>query len=102
MTSWCEIIKARCCAESAVRVLDELPARLRELRRVPGVERTMLLSHGAYHSDVAAVLFWHTDAPKKSREGYLLAEYMEKHGMVAHAVWILDASGTEVPGQGGT
>ncbi|MEL6349257.1 MAG: hypothetical protein AAFV53_39515 [Myxococcota bacterium] len=80
---WVELIRVR----SSPGQLDVvLPALRAQLDALPC--ESQLLRHGQYDGDVAALLVWQNGTPHPSREGLLLAQHMQPHGSIDHAVWV--------------
>jgi hypothetical protein len=83
MNAWFEMVRVRATPgrlddwlATAADRLDALPCDAKVLR------------HGSYDGDIAVLLLWREGPPGKSREGLLLAQQLEAHGAIDHAIWI--------------
>ena len=88
---WMEIVRVRSVPEKGEDVLAVLEEQVRLCRAsAPGSEimDVFVVKHGVYSGDMAAV-FMHggISTPRKSREGYALADAMHRFGSVEHVVW---------------
>lgn len=86
---WIELIRVR-SSESALRAaMSALEEQVQGISlSVPEAE-TFFLQHALYEGDLAVVVVWQSDdPPRKSREGLLVAEQLQRLGSVDHAVWL--------------
>ncbi len=81
-----EIIRVRAAPDRAATALAALGAETARCRAMAGAVAALVLRHGYYPGDLAAVLYWN-DKSLPSREGTALAESLRAFGSVEHAVW---------------
>ncbi len=85
---WIELIRVR----SSVGVLQEamplLQKQIQEIEKTAKAE-TFFMQHALYDGDLAVVVMWLNEIrPQKTREGLMIAEWLQELGTVDHAVWI--------------
>lgn len=85
---WQEVIHIRATTEGMRTLERVLPERCLALHQLSGLEGAELYSAGDCDADLVLILRWDIEhqAPEKSQSGLLLAEYLEKFGMVNHKV----------------
>jgi len=85
---WVEMIRLRSSPESLARGMSGIVEQTREISGLPGVEDAMVIKHALYEGDLAVVLTWDNDRrPVRTREGLMVAEQLQRYGMVDHGVW---------------
>jgi len=86
---WIEMIRVRSSSDSQKNGNAAVVAQMESIRNAPGMVDTMLLRHALFNGDMAVVLVWDNERqPVQTREGLTLAESLQRHGMVDHAVWV--------------
>ncbi|MBT3294624.1 MAG: hypothetical protein HN919_00455 [Verrucomicrobia bacterium] len=86
---WMEIVRVMSSADDdRAALIEEVTNQLAEIMEAYVDANTMLLQHALYEGDLAAVLAWDNDRePVRSREGLMLAQNLQRHGAIDHAVW---------------
>ena len=85
---WLEIIRLLTSRGKIGVLLEDLSAIIRDLQGTDGKESVTVHSRKAFESDLLICIRWKRDGqPEKSREGFLLAEYLTDFGMVDHEIW---------------
>ena len=85
---WIEMIRVRSSSGSLEKGMSAIVARAREIRKVSGIADAMVLKHALFEGDLAVVLLWDNDRqPVRTREGLVLADSLQRYGMVDHGVW---------------
>jgi hypothetical protein len=86
---WIELIRV-CSSEATLdTAMLGLKAKVNELKLGLTETETMVLRHFHYDGDLAVVLIWQNRMrPCKTREGLMIAEQLQKIGLVDHAVWV--------------
>ena len=84
---WLEIIRVLASTDKIKMAFNALSTMIGDLQDTNGKEITVH-SREVFDSDLLICIRWKRDGqPGKSREGLLLAEYLEKFGMVNHEIW---------------
>jgi len=82
---WSELIRVR---SSVTTLQDVTPWLTQQVNALQSAE-AFLLQHALYDGDLAVVVVWrNNDTPRKTREGLLIAQRLQRLGSVDHAVWI--------------
>jgi len=87
---WIEMIRMRSSSGWPEQDWRSLAAQVREIAaETTGMRDVMVFKHALFDGDLAIVLVWDNDRqPVRTREGLLLADSLQRHGMVDHAVWM--------------
>ena len=98
---WIEFLGVNGSRRNIELLETNLPEKLGQLVDAEGFERGILLSLAMDQTQLVVILAWERDgSPRKTREGLLLAEYLELFGLVNHKLLILKtqvvAEGTEL------
>lgn len=85
---WIELIRVRSSDAALRTAMPSLRSQVREIEETVPETETFFLRHALYDGDLAVVVVWRTEvAPRKSREGLMVADALKKIGTVDHAVW---------------
>lgn len=86
---WIELIRVRSTEETLRDALPTLRARVDAIGAAHDDAELFFLQHALYDGDLAVVLVWRNpQAPRKSRDGLLLASDLQRLGSIDHAVWV--------------
>ena len=85
---WMEMVRLRSAPGGQEDITAAIADQLAEIEAGCSDVEVMLLQHALFDGDLAAMLVWHNERePVRSREGLLLAQNLQRHGSVDHAVW---------------
>lgn len=85
---WMEMVRLRSSLGVREDIISAIADQLAEIEDGCRDVEVMLLQHALFDGDLAALLVWHNERePVRSREGLLLAQNLQQHGSVDHAVW---------------
>lgn len=88
-TKWIELIRTRSSGTVLQAAMPSLEQHVREIVTTARSAETFFLKHALYDGDLAVVVVWRNKiAPRKTREGLLVAEQLQRLGSIEHAVWI--------------
>jgi len=87
---WIEMIRMRSSSVWPEQDWRSLATQVREIAAgTTGMRDVMVFKHALFDGDLAIVLVWDNDRqPVRTREGLMLAESLQRLGMVDHAVWM--------------
>lgn len=85
---WLEIIHLRAAEQGLQSLYDTLAERCLALQQMSGVLSTEIYKAVECDGDLAMILHWDLkdQGAEKSRAGLLLADFLEKYGMVNHRI----------------
>ncbi len=85
---WMEIVRLRSSQGVQEEIITAIADQLFEIEEGCRDVEVMLLQHALFDGDLSAVLAWDNERePVRTREGLLLAQTLERHGAIDHAVW---------------
>jgi len=86
---WIELIRVRSSEALLSAAMPALRDQVGHLESSLHHAEILFMRHALYNGDLAVVVVWRDGSPaKKSREGLLLAERLQRLGPIDHAVWI--------------
>ena len=85
---WLEIIHLRAAEQGLQSLYDMLAERCVALQQMSGVLSTEIYKAVECDGDLAMILHWDLEGQgaEKSQAGLLLADFLEKYGMVNHKI----------------
>ena len=86
---WIELVRVRSSAAELESAMPAMQEQVHEIEASDCNAETFFLQHALYEGDLAVVVVWQNeDEPRKTREGLMVAEQLQRLGPVDHGVWI--------------
>lgn len=93
---WIEHIRVRSSPGALQEVLPSVAKQVADIEESVSDAETFFMRHAIYDGDLSVVIVWLGEQkPRKTVEGLMVAEQLQKMGSVDHAVWIPVKSSVE-------
>ncbi len=93
MMKWIEIIRLRTQPDVEPSVIQWLKDMIRSMNGTPGLYEARIYTHSAIPGDISLHILWDTvqDLFKESEIGLMIADTLQKYGILDHTVWLMEA-----------
>lgn len=90
---WVEIIRLRTQPDVEPSVIQWLKDMIRGIHGTPGLDAARIYTHSAIPGDISLHIMWNTvqDIFKESEIGLMIADTLQKYGILDHTVWLMQA-----------